>query len=716
MKMQSPLSEGSGRYRSPFRIVALASQIKRTFNVRISFLLNRKSLIAVMILIAVASAIVVWRIKAHTQSVLDAERARLEKQNLIPFEKKTRPTIDSKQIEIWQSYRDSRAVARFKDSYFVATDGGLVELDTKARFLRHYSVLDGLPESDLVSLASFNAKLFIGTRAQGLLSFDGERFESYRWLDRLPQAVNNLFADAGRLLIGTMAGGLIEFDGAQFKEIRVGADHKRLPAIISLSRNGSRLFVGTFADGLWIEEGARWTQFTVADGLPSNRIVGVAADARTLFVASDYGLASATFSSLSSEPTQRSAHLFQSAAVLPSLASIVQLDANILLCKDNGEGFVLRIDPDGLRAPQLQPLGGKSAGALAGSRLLVLDHQLWTLNSNGFRRSDDDLAGGSVNNWDGQFDHGSNGAQAPISALANSLTNNLIAALAVDARSRLWAGGFRTGIDVLTPEGQRLAHLESDNTREINSLIEDRKANTMLAATSQGLLTFDATLRAVGRLSTTEGLLSNAVMQVTANQPGVTTGAEGESHYYAYATGKGLTMGAPGKLRSLTTVQGLPSNSVYTVLTQGRNLYVGTLSGLALIQDGRVIRVFKDSNSNLSTNWVTALCPVGSRLFVGTYGGGVFELTSAGELIAFTAGTAHAVVNPNAMWSDGKRLYVGTLDGALMFELQSQAWTVIKAELPARAVLSITGDERYVYFGTTSGIARIERSYWEQPI
>jgi len=28
-------------------------------------------------------------------------------------------------------------------------------------------------------------------------------------------------------------------------------------------------------------------------------------------------------------------------------------------------------------------------------------------------------------------------------------------------------------------------------------------------------------------------------------------------------------------------------------------------------------------------------------------------------------------------------------------------------------VLSITGNDNYVYFGTTGGIARIERSYWK---
>jgi ligand-binding sensor domain-containing protein len=71
-----------------------------------------------------------------------------------------------------------------------------------------------------------------------------------------------------------------------------------------------------------------------------------------------------------------------------------------------------------------------------------------------------------------------------------------------------------------------------------------------------------------------------------------------------------------------------------------------------------------------------------------------------------------AVVNPNAMWSDGLRLYVGTLEGALMVDLNSQQWRRLSSEMPARTVLSITGDEKYVYFGTTAGIARIEHQYW----
>ena len=218
-------------------------EIQARLNAALVF--NRKSLIVLTISILFASFVGLWRIRDHAQRQLAEERALLEKQNVVPFEKRLCPSLTSKGLTVWQGYSDSRAITRFKDSYFVATDGGLVELNPSGALLRHYSVLDGLPESDLLSLASFNSKLFVGTRTQGLVTFDGERFESYRWTDRAPQAISALFEDAGRLLIGTTAGGLIEFDGQQFREIKAGADHKRLLGINYLAGNGVRLFVGT---------------------------------------------------------------------------------------------------------------------------------------------------------------------------------------------------------------------------------------------------------------------------------------------------------------------------------------------------------------------------------------------------------------------------------------------------------------------------------------
>jgi ligand-binding sensor domain-containing protein len=648
---------------------------------RLEWLKHRKILLLVILALIVALA-GAWQIKRRADHELAEARARQEKQDLIPFEQRLLKPISSKAIEIWQNHQASRALVKFNDSYFVASDGGLIDFDHNGKVVRHYTVLDGLPESDLLSLAVFNSKLFVGTRTQGLIEFDGSQFRAYRWTDRTPQSIDTLFTDEGRLLIGTRAGGLISFDGRQFKELTAGAEHKRLTEINLLSKDGTRLFVGTFADGLWMEEAGRWSHFTTVDGLLSNRVVGVAVANQNLFVATDFGLTVAPLAT----PAR-----FIPVATLPSLSSLALTADSVVFSKDNGEVFSFRTDREVSGSKQVSPHAWTSAGNSAGTRLISLDNYLWLLNEQGISRA----GSNAFSEWE-QPDR------------TRTLTTNLVSALTIDSQARVWAGSFRRGIDVLSPQGTQLAHLESEANREINSLTKDR--DTIMAASSAGLLRFDAGLRTTEQWSTKDGLLSNAVLQAARWD---VEGETGRNPQLACATSKGLSLGVRGKLHGLTTVQGLPSNSLYAVLVQGRKTYVGTLGGLAVIEDGHVSRVFKDTNSKLTANWVTALSTVGSRIFIGTYGGGLYELDASGDLRSFATELGRVVVNPNAMWTDGSRLFAGTLDGAFVFEPSSQQWTQVKT-LPSRNVLSVTGNDKYVYFGTTGGIARIERSYWNR--
>lgn len=643
----------------------------------------KRSSIALAILVLAGALTGAWVIKQRAERSLTDERSRLEKKNIVPFERKSYSPVNNPALSVWQSYKATRAIEKFNNSIFVATDGGLVELSAEGKLLHHYTTLEGLPESDLLSLATFNSKLFIGTRTSGLVAFDGARFEGYRWTDRAAQSIDALLADSGRLLVGTRAGGLIAFDGSQFKEIKAsGSEDKRILEITFLSRDGVRLFVGTFADGFWTEESARWSHFTTADGLLSNRVVGVVAEEENLFVASDYGLA---ITQLTNSGQSR----FLTVAALPSLSSLVHQDGKLVLCKDNGETLGVSTGDGFSQLRRTIPAKWNRVAASTGSRLTTLDGDLWLLSNDGIQRADASDAELRFSRWGDTH---------------QALTSNLISALSVDSKGRLWAGTFRNGIDVLGPAGNLVAHLESESVREINSLSEDRASQKMLAASSAGAVSFDTNLRATEQLSAADGLLSSSVMQVAY----LSDNRHADS-MLAFATSKGLSLGAQKKFRGVTTVQGLPSNSLYAVLSQAGKLYVGTLGGLAVLEDGRISRVFKDTNSKLAQNWVTALCAVGPRVFLGTYGGGIFELTASGELQGF-AETGRAVVNPNAMWSDGRRLYAGTLDGTLVFDLNSQEWTRLTGEMPARTVLSITGDEKYVYFGTTAGIARIPNS------
>ena len=619
---------------------------------------NRKIKLVLLLAAAVVlAAATVWVISVRNSAlkILADEQNRLAKSELIPFERAVLSSYAGNDIKIIQNTKNVRDLAAFQNSLYAATSGGLVRLSPEGELQHHYTVLDGLPESDLTALTVFHETLFIGTRTKGLVAFDGERFTGYRWTDRDAQTVTSLATGAGDLLIGTFAGGLIRFDGANFTEVK--ANGERITAITRIVNNHPQLYVGTFNNGLWTYENNTWTHVTTADGLPSNRIVGIALKGDKLYIATDFGLAA------------REAGAVQNIAVIPSLSGIAESNGRLLLTKDDGELFSYE--------KSLVPLS-EQAGS-ANSRLVMASDRLWQVSNNGI----DEIDGLRVR---------------PLTKAAeNSLTENLISALALDASMNLWVGTFRNGIDVLSRIDGKTRHIETDAVREVNFLEAD--GNNIKAATTSGLIELGSNLSVQKNFTKADNLPSNSVTHFSDT---------------AIATAKGLAFLEPGHISILSTVQGLPSNSVYTILKVNDRLYVGTLGGLAEISEHRVVRTFKDSNSDLKTNWVTSLCAAGGRIFIGTYGGGVFELLPSGDIHSFEPEIGKFVVNPNAMFSDGERLYIGTLTGAKILDLRTLKWQTMDRYLPSANIMSITASESAVYFGTSSGVARIDKSFFNK--
>ena len=250
-----------------------------------------KKLIVLVVSVSVLgfAAFQIFSIYDSARQMLAETRARQNGINRVSFEKKLLTPHLTNQIEILQNTSDVRAFVKYKNSFFAATGGGLVEYDEDGKRVKHFTVLDGLPESDLTALFVFNDKLFIGTRSKNLVTFDGEKFENYIFTDRKIQSITAFAEDDGRLLIGTFDGGLLEFNGADFTEIK--ADEKKIAAINCLAKAGEKLFVGTFDNGLWMRENGIWRQFAKAENLPSNRVVGIAENNGQIYAATDLGLA-----------------------------------------------------------------------------------------------------------------------------------------------------------------------------------------------------------------------------------------------------------------------------------------------------------------------------------------------------------------------------------------------------------------------------------------
>ncbi|MGI8787698.1 MAG: hypothetical protein ACR2HG_08070 [Pyrinomonadaceae bacterium] len=635
-------------------VVSLHVHVRQIFRDNLIMKLSLKKIsICVVIAISCAAIYQIYRIYHSAQTALAEDRARLSERNSVAFRRVTLAPHPSNSIRILQNTTDIRSIVRFQDSYYAATGGGLIRLSDDGKITKHFTVLDGLPESDLTALAVFDRKLFIGTRTRGLLEFDGERFVNYIWTDRKAQAVTAFLIDGERLLIGTFNGGLIEFDGGNFREIKV--DNSRISAVNCLAKNGTRIYVGTFASGLWIYENAVWSHFTTNEGLPSNRVVGIAPTDKNTFVATDFGLSVLQENNLLTLQN------------LTAVSSIVEFGNRVFLSRDDSEIFTFD--------KSLNPI--RKEKDLTDARLVQANEKLFLLGNQG------------VFALDGKrfksFSQSENDAP----------TDNFVSALTVDNRGNLWAGLFRRGVDVFAEDGKKINHIETETIREINFLrAEDKKIS---AATAQGLFDFKPDF-SVNSLTKENGLPSNSVAHFSGD---------------VLATARGLVFMQNGKPQILSATNGLPSNSIYTTLQIGRTLYAGTLGGLAQIENRRVVRVWKDSNSNLTTNWVTSLISANDRIFIGTYGGGIFELTPSGEIRVFAGETGKFTVNPNAMTSDGERLYAGTLEGAKVLDLRTQEWKTVKDILPAETVLSIAvGSAGEIYFGTTNGIARVEKNYF----
>jgi ligand-binding sensor domain-containing protein len=622
---------------------------------------GRKFLIFAIFLLIYGIIFFSVRIKNTAHRQLARERSRLELKNRISFEKTRLIPHLTNNVLIKQNIEEVRDIAKFRGSFFAATNGGLIQLSTDGKLLKHFTVLDGLSESDLTSLEVFSGRLFIGSRSKGIIAFDGNNFESYRFTETDQQAITSFLIDDGRLLIGTFNGGLIEFDGEHFREIQ--ADDETILTINYLAKSDSKLFVGTFKNGLWIRESGLWKHFTNVDGLPSNRIVGIAERDDNIFIATDFGIVQAT--DFNSEKP------FRLIKTLPTLSSITNFNNQIFLTKANGTVFTLDAKFSPQESAKVEEISNAHLKEVEENLFLLSNHGILQKNGNNFNR----------------FAQTEN----------DGLTDNFVSAIAFDKNENLWIGTFRNGIDVFTKNGKKLKHIESETIREINFLKQQN--GKIVAATSAGLLNFSDDFSSE-LLIKPDQLLSTSITHFS------------DADFLAISTSKGISLNEKGQTRNLSSFNGLPSNSTYTTLFARKSLFVGTLGGLAEIRNGKIIRIFKDSNSNLKQNWVTALCLADERIFIGTYGGGIFELTASGEIRSFVEETSKFVVNPNAMFSDSERLYIGTLKGVKVLDLRSQKWSVVRDILPSETVMAITGNRENIYFGTTNGIAQVEKNYF----
>ncbi len=281
------------------------------------------------------------------------------------------------------------------------------------------------------------------------------------------------------------------------------------------------------------------------------------------------------------------------------------------------------------------------------------------------------------------------------------LSDTNISALTFDENQNLWVGYFDRGLDVFDSRGKRLIHHEDDRIFCVNHLLA-LPDGRMAVSTANGLAVYYG-MQLRHFITEKQGLINKAVA--------MTHNLGGTAERWLAATAEGISIFEGNRpIQNLFALHGLASNHIYCAASLGKRVYLGTLGGISVLEEDRIAFSWNMANSRLAANWVNALAVLESRLFIGTYGGGIQSVDADGQWIDYGDAIGRFEVNANAMAVDVGRLYAGTLDrGIQIYDERQGRWQQLREGLPSQNVTAFAFTSDRVLVGTDRGLVEIRK-------
>ena len=565
-----------------------------------------------------------------------------------------------------------RDAASFQGRFYLCGPSGLLAYEADGSLAARFRPGMELPPAPLVAMAvgvssdGSQPQLWIATAGEGLLMFDGHRFQQIRPDERSERNLTSLLPLAsGRVLVGTEKNGVMVWDGKSLARYHPALNDL---AVTALAGSEPDLWIGTLDRGAFHWHAGQLDHFAEHEGVPDPRVLSLATSGNAAYVGTALGVAEfkdGRFTRVLAEGFFAKALLIQKESL-----SIGTMDEGVV---------AVSLAP---RAPRMRT-GVEESSVLEVEKLLALDGRTYALARGGL------------------FEQSSAGFKKALEIPGAVLADNNISALDVDRGGHLWAGYFDRGLDILEPGFARAMHVENDYVFCVNRIVHAEDGGVSAVGTANGLVIFDASGHPQQVLGKAEGLIANQVTDVL---------LAGGSHSLSItaATPAGITTIDASGTTSLYAFHGLVNNHVYALAASGSRILAGTLGGLSMIDSGLVSASYTTANSGLKHNWITAIVPSGDDWFIGTYGAGVLKLDASGRWSAFADWKPPTVINPNAMISTDRAVYAGTLgEGLAIYHRGSGRWTFQTVGLPSLNVTALARSDGYIYVGSDNGLVRI---------
>jgi len=570
---------------------------------------------------------------------------------------------------LWLPPGPVRTAALYQGWCVYAGEMGAVVVDGQhPAAARRLTALDGLPVNRVTALAELDGRLYFGLGGGGLARWDGRRMERLAWPAVADEWVTTLVPlSPGRLLAATRNGRLLEIQSGRLRAVPTpGLPNDGIAAALPGTRG---LVIGTLRSGLYRLEDGRCRR--LADSGPPFRQVAalVRLGDGALLAGTDNGLAVLT-----------PAGDFREMLFPGRPVEALGVAAGLIACACTEDALYLIPVADwqsGRRLFKALSPPGRIRGLLerAGEAEFLTDRGVFRLERDGA---------------------GQPRLFQPVPLPAARLPQPSVMSLAPGPEGPGWVGYFEGGGERRNAEGTLLETLQNPSLGCVNHLA--RQSGVLWIGTAQGLW------RAAGPAPAPAGTPESPLRDGYINQ--VLAPAAGDTVWVAH--GQGLSRLRGGQEQLFFALHGLPSNKVYCLAERGSRLFAGTLGGLAVLEGERVQSVYQADNSPLRVNWVSALvdCPPG--LVVGTYGGGIQLLDSAGRWQEFQGVGRRLNVNPNALLVQPGTVLAGTLEAGLWrldpAALRGRVWPL---PLPSRSVQAVLAAAGWLYVATDNGVLQI---------